>query len=49
MGVPVKVELAPGKTAFLCCPGCVEEATKEPQKTIEKLAEIERTVKKLMK
>ena len=45
MGVPVKVELTPGKTAFLCCKGCVDEATKEPQKTIEKLAEIERAVK----
>jgi membrane fusion protein, copper/silver efflux system len=44
MGVPVKVELAFGKSAFLCCPGCVEEATKEPQKTIEKLAEIQRAV-----
>jgi hypothetical protein len=32
--------LAPGKTAYLCCKGCVAEATKEPQKTIEKLAEI---------
>jgi Cu(I)/Ag(I) efflux system membrane fusion protein len=45
MGVPVKVELAPGKTAYLCCKGCVPEATKEPQKTIEKLAEIEKAVK----
>jgi membrane fusion protein, copper/silver efflux system len=45
MGVPVKIELAPGKTAFLCCPGCVDEATKEPQKTIEKLAEVARAVK----
>jgi Cu(I)/Ag(I) efflux system membrane fusion protein len=45
MGVPVKVELAPGKSAFLCCDGCRKEATKSPQKTIEKLAEIERAVK----
>jgi Cu(I)/Ag(I) efflux system membrane fusion protein len=45
MGVPVKVELAPGKTVYLCCKGCVAEATKEPQKTIEKLAEIARAVK----
>jgi hypothetical protein len=45
MGVPVKVELAAGKTAFLCCDGCRSEATKSPQKTIEKLAEIERAVK----
>ena len=45
MGVPVKVDLGSGKTAFICCPGCRDEATKEPQKTIEKLARIERAVK----
>jgi membrane fusion protein, copper/silver efflux system len=44
MGVPVKVELAAGKTAFLCCPGCRKEATTEPDKTIAKLAEIRRAV-----
>ena len=45
MGVPVKVVLAPGKTAFLCCPGCRDEATNAPQKAIEKLTEIARAVK----
>lgn len=45
MGVPVKVDLGGGKTAFLCCDGCVKEATKEPAKTLEKLAEIARAVK----
>ncbi|HKD35527.1 MAG TPA: hypothetical protein VKB78_01965, partial [Pirellulales bacterium] len=45
MGVPVKVELAPGKSAFLCCDGCRAEATKSPQKTIEKLEEVARAVK----
>ncbi len=45
MGVPVKVDLGGGKTAFLCCDGCVKEATKDPHKTIEKLADIARAVK----
>jgi Cu(I)/Ag(I) efflux system membrane fusion protein len=45
MGVPVKVELVAGKSAFLCCDGCRAEATKSPQKTIEKLNEIARAVK----
>ncbi len=45
MGVPVKVELAPGKSIFLCCDGCREDATKDPQKTIGKLTEIERALK----
>jgi membrane fusion protein, copper/silver efflux system len=49
MGVPIKVELAPGKTAFLCCPGCRDEATGQPQKTIEKLTEIAREVTKQMR
>ncbi len=39
MGVPIKVQLA-GKTAFLCCENCREEAEKEPKKIIAKLAEI---------
>jgi len=45
MGVPVKVELAPGKPAFLCCDGCREEAEQEPQKIVKKLAEIQRRLK----
>jgi membrane fusion protein, copper/silver efflux system len=45
MGVPVKVVLAPGKSAFLCCPGCRDEATKAPQKAMDKLIEIARAVK----
>ncbi len=45
MGVPVKVELVAGKTAFLCCDGCRAEATKSPQKTIERLAEVAKAVK----
>ncbi len=49
MGVPVKVELASGKTAFLCCPGCRDEALKDPQKTIAKLAEIRALVEKQIK
>jgi membrane fusion protein, copper/silver efflux system len=44
MGVPFKVELTPGTTAFLCCDQCKEEATKDPQKTVEKLAQIRRAV-----
>jgi membrane fusion protein, copper/silver efflux system len=34
MGVPVKITLK-GQTIFLCCPGCVEEAKKDPDKTLK--------------
>jgi Cu(I)/Ag(I) efflux system membrane fusion protein len=46
MGIPFKVELMPGKSVFLCCDGCRDEAMKDPQKTIEKLTQLQRTVKK---
>jgi Cu(I)/Ag(I) efflux system membrane fusion protein len=39
MGVPQKVVLR-GQTAFLCCPGCVEPATRNPEKTLKKVAEL---------
>jgi hypothetical protein len=45
MGVPFKVELVPGTTAFLCCDQCKEEATKDPRKTIEKLAQMQQAIK----
>jgi membrane fusion protein, copper/silver efflux system len=36
MGVPVKITLK-GRPVFLCCPGCVEEAKKAPDKTLNKI------------
>jgi hypothetical protein len=44
MGVPVKVEIAPGVNVFLCCDGCVDEAKSEPQKTAEKVAALRHAV-----
>jgi membrane fusion protein, copper/silver efflux system len=41
MGPPVKVVLS-GQPVFLCCKGCVEDARKDPEKT---LAEVERLKK----
>jgi len=38
MGVPVKITLK-GQTVFLCCPGCVEAAKKDPEKTLKKIAD----------
>jgi Cu(I)/Ag(I) efflux system membrane fusion protein len=42
MGVPVKLTLK-GRTVFLCCPGCVEQAKKDADKTLQKVDELERT------
>jgi membrane fusion protein, copper/silver efflux system len=39
MGVPVKITLK-DQTVFLCCPGCVEQAKKDPEKTLNKVAEL---------
>ncbi len=39
MGVPQKLVLR-GQIVFLCCQGCVEPATKDPDKTLKKLAEL---------
>jgi Cu(I)/Ag(I) efflux system membrane fusion protein len=39
MGVPVKITLQ-GQPVFLCCPGCVDEANKDPDKTLKKVAEL---------
>ena len=33
MGVPIKV-MVKGEPVFLCCKGCNEEATKDPEKTL---------------
>ena len=41
MGVPVKITLK-GQTVFLCCPGCVEEAKKDPDKTLKKVKELKK-------
>ena len=39
MGVPVKITLK-GQPVFLCCPGCLDEAKKDPEKTLKKIAEL---------
>jgi RND family efflux transporter MFP subunit len=36
MGVPVKIILK-RQTVFLCCPGCVDEAKKDPEATLKKV------------
>jgi membrane fusion protein, copper/silver efflux system len=38
MGVPVKITLKE-QTVFLCCPGCVEQSKKDPEKTLKIIAE----------
>jgi hypothetical protein len=37
MGVPIKVELAGGKSAFVCCIGCVDPLQDNPEKYLAKL------------
>jgi hypothetical protein len=39
MGVPVKVNVH-GEDVFVCCPSCVKQASAEPQKTLERVAEL---------
>jgi hypothetical protein len=39
MGVPVAVALD-GQKVFLCCSGCVDEAKKNAEKTLKKVAEL---------
>ena len=39
MGPPYKLELK-GKTFFLCCDGCLEEAKQDPDKTLKKVEEL---------
>ena len=39
MGVPVKITLK-GQAVFLCCPGCVEPASKQADKILQKAAEL---------
>ncbi len=41
MGVPVKITLK-DQPVFLCCPGCVDEAKKDPDKTLKKVAELKK-------
>jgi hypothetical protein len=36
MGVPVKVTLEGGKSVFVCCKMCVDEAKKNPDETLAK-------------
>jgi hypothetical protein len=40
MDMPIKVVLTNGKTVFVCCDGCVEDAKKDPEATLKKLAEL---------
>jgi multidrug efflux pump subunit AcrA (membrane-fusion protein) len=39
MGVPVKVTVD-GQDVFVCCQSCVKSATKEPEKTLRRVAEL---------
>jgi len=39
MGTPVKIVIK-GQTVFLCCSGCKDEALKNPDKTLEKVAQL---------
>jgi Cu(I)/Ag(I) efflux system membrane fusion protein len=39
MGVPVKVTVN-GQDVFVCCQSCVKQATKEPEKTLQRVAEL---------
>ena len=41
MGVPVKIVLK-GQPVFLCCPGCMDEAKKDPDKTLKKVDELKK-------
>ena len=41
MGVPQKLVLQ-GQTVFLCCPGCIEPAKKDPDKLLKRLAELKK-------
>jgi len=44
MGVPIKITLK-GQPVFLCCPGCEDEAKKDPDKTLKTIAELKKTNK----
>ena len=39
MGPPVRIVIK-GQVVFLCCNGCVEEARKNPDKTLEKVSQL---------
>jgi membrane fusion protein, copper/silver efflux system len=39
MGTPVKL-LLEGETVFICCPGCKDQATSNPQKTVDRVKEL---------
>jgi hypothetical protein len=41
MGTPVKLTLD-GETVFICCPACKDQATGNPQKTVERVRELRR-------
>jgi hypothetical protein len=42
MGVPVAISLD-GKKVFLCCAGCIEEAKKDAEKTLKRVAELKKS------
>lgn len=37
MGVPVEVDLGHGRSAFVCCKGCVAKARENPEETLKKV------------
>jgi len=37
MGIPIKVELEGGKSAFVCCAGCADPLKDDPEKYLAKL------------
>jgi len=46
MGVPIKI-MVKDQSVFVCCAGCPKEATKDPDKTLQKVAELkEKNAKK---
>lgn len=40
MGVPIKVDLGNGRTAFVCCKSCLSKAQKDPEETLRKLVRL---------
>ena len=48
MGTPLKVTIE-GKPVFLCCKGCVEDAKKEPAKTLKIVAKLRESTETLAK
>jgi len=45
MGPPVKV-MVKDQPVFLCCKSCKDEALKDPDKTLERVAELKKKAEK---